>query len=210
MPFAPEAKESLERALQQSLRLGHSFIGTEHLLLGVLQMSEVGESARVLHQLGAAPELLADAVLSQLEGGTSDPVKGRRAAAIPEAQLAEHAVPVLPSRDLQRTLTFYERLGFALRGATIETYEYLIVMRGTIELHFYLDRDVDPLTTSFSCYVRVRDADRLHLEWDTIGVPTDAATGSRLMAPADTAYGLREFALVDPDGNLLRVGSLAR
>ena len=38
-------------------------------------------------------------------------------------------------------------------------------------------------------------------------MPTDPATGSRLMAPWDTDYGLREFALVDPNGNLVRVGS---
>ena len=38
-------------------------------------------------------------------------------------------------------------------------------------------------------------------------MPTDAETGSRLMAPNDTDYGLREFALVDKSGNLIRVGS---
>jgi hypothetical protein len=38
------------------------------------------------------------------------------------------------------------------------------------------------------------------------GVPRDEATGSRL-APVDTGYGIREFALVDPSGNLVRVGS---
>jgi hypothetical protein len=55
--------------------------------------------------------------------------------------------------------------------------------------------------------VRVRDADSLHREWEQIGVATAPATGSRLMPPGDTDYGLREFALVDPSGNLLRVGS---
>jgi hypothetical protein len=38
-------------------------------------------------------------------------------------------------------------------------------------------------------------------------VATDAATGSRLQAPVDTDYGMREFALVEPSGNLVRVGS---
>ena len=38
-------------------------------------------------------------------------------------------------------------------------------------------------------------------------VPTDLATGSRLVPPNDTDYGMREFALVDPSGNLLRIGS---
>jgi hypothetical protein len=53
----------------------------------------------------------------------------------------------------------------------------------------------------------VRDADALHAEWDGIGVPADRTTGSRLMPPVDTDYGLREFALVDPNGNLLLIGS---
>jgi hypothetical protein len=41
-------------------------------------------------------------------------------------------------------------------------------------------------------------------------VQRDAATGSRLEPPQDTDYGMREFALVDPSGNLVRVGSPLR
>jgi hypothetical protein len=67
--------------------------------------------------------------------------------------------------------------------------------------------DVDPLTTDASCYVRVRDADALYADWHAIGVPFDPETGSRLVPPTDTDYGLRELALVDPNGNLLRIGS---
>jgi catechol 2,3-dioxygenase-like lactoylglutathione lyase family enzyme len=119
----------------------------------------------------------------------------------------EYAVPVLPSKDLEETLAFYSRLGFDLRGAPIERYRYLIIGRGSIELHFHDAPDVDPLTTDAGCYIRVRNADVLHREWDQIGVPTDSATGSRLSSPTDTDYGLREFALVDKSGNLLRIGS---
>ena len=119
----------------------------------------------------------------------------------------ERAVPILPSRNLQETLTFYGRLGFELSGAPIERFRYLIVRRGTVELHFWDAPEVDPLTTDFSCYIHVRDADLLYGEWDRTGVPSDAATGGRLMPPWDTDYGLREFALVDPSGNLLRIGS---
>ena len=121
----------------------------------------------------------------------------------------EYAVPIMPSRNLRETLEFYERLGFELRGAGPEEYGYLILGRGTIELHFWDAPDVDPLTTDHSCYVRVADAGVLHLEWEQIGVHTDPTTGSRLMPPGDTDYGIREFALVDPSGNLLRIGSPA-
>ena len=121
--------------------------------------------------------------------------------------MSERAVPILPSRHLGETLAFYERLGFENRGAPPEEWDYLIIGRGGVELHFYAQPDVDPLTTSFSCYVFVDDANALHEEWDRIGVETDAATGSRLIAPMDTDYGMREFALVDRSGNLIRVGS---
>jgi len=123
--------------------------------------------------------------------------------------VGEHAVPILPSRDLRETLAFYERLGFENRGAEPEEWDYLIVGRGGIVLHFFLQQDVDPLSTAAGCYVHVDDADALHAEWRAIGVEHDAATGSRLMAPADTDYRMREFALVDRSGNLLRVGSPA-
>jgi catechol 2,3-dioxygenase-like lactoylglutathione lyase family enzyme len=119
----------------------------------------------------------------------------------------EYAVPILPSRNLEETLDFYSRLGFELRGAPIEKYGYLIIGRGSIELHFWDEPNVDPLTTAASCYVRVRDADALHHEWESAGVESDAATGSRLVAPTETDYGMREFALVDKSGNLIRVGS---
>jgi catechol 2,3-dioxygenase-like lactoylglutathione lyase family enzyme len=124
--------------------------------------------------------------------------------------LEEYSVPVLPARDLHETLAFYERLGFALQGAPIEQYRYLIIGRGSIELHFFDQPGVDPLTTDAGCYVRVRDAEALHREWQVAGVPTDPATGSRLMGLTDTEYGLREFALIDPNGNLLRLGSPPR
>ena len=119
----------------------------------------------------------------------------------------ERAVPILPSRDLRETLAFYERLGFEDNGGPWEEWNYLIIGRGSAELHFWGDPSVDPLTTSFSCYLRVADADALHAEWERIGVPRDETNGSRLEPPADTDYGLREFALIDPSGNLLRVGS---
>lgn len=89
-----------------------------------------------------------------------------------------------------------------------ETYGYLIVGRGeAIELHFWESPEVDPFTTDHSCYIRVDDADALHAEWEAAGVQPDPATGSRLMPPGETDYGMRDFTLVDKSGNLVRVGS---
>jgi hypothetical protein len=120
--------------------------------------------------------------------------------------MAEGAVPILPSRDLGETLGFYERLGFENGGGPWEEWNYLIIRRGEIWLHFFPWPDVDPLTTSAMCYLYVEDADALHAEWSKVVEP-DPPTGSRLERPVDTDYGLREFALVDRSGNLLRVGS---
>jgi catechol 2,3-dioxygenase-like lactoylglutathione lyase family enzyme len=120
----------------------------------------------------------------------------------------EFAVPIMPATDLDATLSFYERLGFKNAGSAPTEWNYLIIRRGTVQLHFYGDPQVDPLVTSFSCYVYTADADALYDEWDAIGVATDPETGSRLQGPpVDTDYGMREFALVDPSGNLIRVGS---
>lgn len=119
-------------------------------------------------------------------------------------------MPILPGRDLAELRRFYERLGFEMRGAPPDVHGYLIVRRGSVELHFWHNPDVDPLSTDASCYVRVGDADALHRTWHQLGIPFEPTTGSRLMPPTDTDYGMREFALVDPSGNLLRVGSPLR
>lgn len=119
----------------------------------------------------------------------------------------ETTVPILPSRDLAETLDFWGRLGFVSVGEAPETYGYCILQRGGLLLHFFLDADVDPLATASSCYAYVADADALHEEWEPL-VEADAATGSRVVPPWDTDYGIREFAVVDRSGNLLRVGSV--
>jgi catechol 2,3-dioxygenase-like lactoylglutathione lyase family enzyme len=114
--------------------------------------------------------------------------------------LAERAVPILPSRDLAETQAFYERLGFENRGAPPDVWDYLIIGREGAELHFFASPDLDPSASDHSCYLYVGDADAVHREWEATGTPG-------LDAPDDTPYGMREFALVDPSGNLVRVGS---
>jgi hypothetical protein len=66
--------------------------------------------------------------------------------------------------------------------------------------------DVDPFGSIAGCYLYVDDADALFSEWSALGLPSEGIP--RLHGrPEDSDYGLREFALVDLDGNLLRVGS---
>lgn len=51
IPFTPRAKKVLELSLREALQLGHNYIGTEHILLGLLREGE-GVAARVLNSLG--------------------------------------------------------------------------------------------------------------------------------------------------------------
>jgi catechol 2,3-dioxygenase-like lactoylglutathione lyase family enzyme len=112
--------------------------------------------------------------------------------------------PILPSRDLAATSAFYERLGFEEVG--LWPGEYLIVMRREAGLHFFPSPSLDPYRSDAGCYLYVEDADSLHTEFSRLGLP---AGGIPCLhgSPVDTDYGLREFALVDADGNLLRIGS---
>jgi Clp amino terminal domain, pathogenicity island component/ClpX C4-type zinc finger len=61
-PFTPRAKKVLELALREALQLGHTFIGTEHLLLGLIREGE-GVGAQVLTELGADLRRVRDQVV---------------------------------------------------------------------------------------------------------------------------------------------------
>jgi hypothetical protein len=72
IPFAAPAKKALELALCEALELGHNYIGTEHLLLGLLKEGD-GVALQVLHGLGAPPEQLRANVFAVLEQADSNP-----------------------------------------------------------------------------------------------------------------------------------------
>jgi ATP-dependent Clp protease ATP-binding subunit ClpA len=50
-PFTPRAKKVLEMSLREAVQLGHSYIGTEHLLLGIVRQGD-GAAVRILNNLG--------------------------------------------------------------------------------------------------------------------------------------------------------------
>jgi ATP-dependent Clp protease ATP-binding subunit ClpC len=52
IPFTPEAKKALESSLREAVQLGHKYIGTEHLLLGLIRGGD-SVAGRVLAELGA-------------------------------------------------------------------------------------------------------------------------------------------------------------
>ena len=71
IPFTPRAKKVLELSLREALQLGHSYIGTEHLLLGLIREGE-GVAAQVLTKLGADTNRVRQQVIQLLSGNTGN------------------------------------------------------------------------------------------------------------------------------------------
>lgn len=116
----------------------------------------------------------------------------------------DRLAPVLPVRSVRAALAHYAKLGFEA-NAYGETSDgdpiYGFLARDGVELHLARVPDLDPRSNTSACYLYVHDANALHEEWSRSGA------AGRFTKPEDTPYRLREFAHVDLDGNLLRVGS---
>src|ERR671919_446998 len=70
IPFTPRAKKVLELSLREALQLGHNYIGTEHILLGLIREGE-GVAAQVLQKLGADLNRVRQTVIQLLSGYTA-------------------------------------------------------------------------------------------------------------------------------------------
>ena len=114
------------------------------------------------------------------------------------------AVPVLPARDLQETIQFYERLGFknAYRHSVLA--EYVVLRLGVLELQFFEWPKLDTSGSFTGCYLRVADVDALYQAFANARLP---ARGIPSMGGIESRpWGMREFHLIDCNGNLLRAG----
>src|SRR5947209_8435580 len=67
IPFTPRAKKVLELALREALSLGHNYIGTEHILLGLVRENE-GVAARILLDFDADSEKIRNEIIRMLSG----------------------------------------------------------------------------------------------------------------------------------------------
>ncbi|HUF32839.1 MAG TPA: glyoxalase superfamily protein [Acidimicrobiales bacterium] len=113
-----------------------------------------------------------------------------------QAQL-QRAVPVLASLDIEATQRFYaDKLGFT---AVARYPDYGIVERNNVQIHFWLTDDAD-IPKATSCRVDVDGVDQLYEEMNASGVvhPNGPLT--------DQPWGLREFAVLDGDGNMIKFG----
>lgn len=110
----------------------------------------------------------------------------------------------LPSRDFAATAAFYARLGFR---QVYRSTGWMILDCGPLELEFFPHPQLDPFESDHSACVRVDDLDGLRRRWAQADVPQadrgiPRLTGIWQDPDPDVP---RMFALVDPDGSLLRV-----
>ena len=80
IPFTPRAKKVLELSLREALQLGHNYIGTEHILLGLIREGE-GVAAQVLVKLGADLSRVRQQVIQLLSGYSGGGAQGEKAGA---------------------------------------------------------------------------------------------------------------------------------
>jgi catechol 2,3-dioxygenase-like lactoylglutathione lyase family enzyme len=107
--------------------------------------------------------------------------------------------PVFTVADVQRSVEFYEQLGFETSYHD-ETYAFAYRDR---DLTIHLARaEKGSIPGQGALYLHCQDADRVAEDWRKGGV---AVTG-----PEDQEYGKREGAVADPDGNWIRFGSPLR
>ncbi len=111
--------------------------------------------------------------------------------------MLKDTIPVLPSLDLDETIDFYSKLGFQVWSR--HDGDYAILAKESQELHFFLMEHLDPKESFFGCYWRTDNADRMYEQLLASGVPN--------LHPVEIKpWGMKEFALIDPHGNLIRIG----
>ena len=81
IPFTPRAKKVLELSLREALQLGHNYIGTEHILLGLIREGE-GVAAQVLVKLGADLNRVRQTVIQLLSGYQGSGQGGKETAGV--------------------------------------------------------------------------------------------------------------------------------
>jgi hypothetical protein len=123
---------------------------------------------------------------------------------------SDRMIPILPCRSIDDQLTFYESIGFEVTYRQKAPNAYASVQRGAIELHFFVLKGYEPAASYSSCYVFVSDVDGLYADFRaglkrSLGrVPTRGIP--RLGALTDMSYGVRQFLMTDPGGNIIRIG----
>ena len=101
IPFTPRAKKVLELSLREALQLGHNYIGTEHILLGLIREGE-GVAAQVLKKLGAELSQVRQTVIKLISN--SDEVKKPKYACC-----IYPCAPMIQAKDLRKALSLLRK-----------------------------------------------------------------------------------------------------
>ncbi len=109
--------------------------------------------------------------------------------------------PKLPMRRKSVTKEFYlDQLGFEVFG--VDNYDaYLMIQKDGIQVHFFEFRDLNPLENYGQVYIRTNDVEKLYRQFIENGIQIHPA-GRLEIKP----WGMKEFAILDPDHNLLTFG----
>ena len=109
--------------------------------------------------------------------------------------------PKLPMRDKKVTKEYYiNTLGFKEFGS-VDYDHYLMIKKDQIQIHFFLFNELDPKENYGQVYIRTKNIDDFYQS--LLGKKTQIHTNSPLEIKP---WGQKEFALLDPDSNLLTFG----
>jgi catechol 2,3-dioxygenase-like lactoylglutathione lyase family enzyme len=124
----------------------------------------------------------------------------------------EVTIPILPCRDLDESISFYQALGFVRTYRQQRPNPYAVVSRDDIHIHLFTIDGFDPEQSYGSVIVAVPDADELY---EAFAAGLRAAYGKlpsagipRIVRPRKKEGTVRGFTIIDPGGNWLRVSKL--
>ena len=123
---------------------------------------------------------------------------------------ADRSIPILPCRSIDEQLAFYEALGFEVTYRQKAPNVFASVQRGPIELQFFVLKGYPPTDNYSTCYILTSDVDGLYTAFrnglkawlgrvPSRGIPRIGALGNM-------SYGVRQFVMTDPGGNMIRIG----
>ena len=129
-------------------------------------------------------------------GGTGDAAICRGCLAWLHGRMNSRVTSIFPCIDMAESRRFYEAAGF-----TVDAYDegYLFVIRDGGELlHLVAAPELDRAANRSACYLHCPHTDEWHEQWSEAGLPVSMLE--------DRPWGMREFSVIDPSGNLIRVG----
>ena len=114
--------------------------------------------------------------------------------------ILHYIAPILPVRDMERSVAFYKRLGFSHRPYEDGAHYAFLSLDG-LSLHLAEGSGPEFHFNPCAVYFYVEDVDSFFEAVVSAGITT-------IDTPEDRPWGLREFAVSDPDQTLLRFGQL--